>query len=163
MKPSQKCFDLAASFEGCGLLAYDDARPDYTLRPGDEIEGTLTIGRGHTGPDVHIDLVWTQEQADAQFAQDLQVHCNQAVALVKVPLSQGQVDALTSFVYNEGSGTLEKSTLLKILNQGNYAGVPDQLCTQDDEGNWHGYVFFQGKVSPGLVRRRQAEIALWNS
>ena len=163
MQPSQKCFDLVAADEGCKLTAYDDARPEYKLQPGATVEGTLTIGRGHTGPDVHIGLTWTQEQADAQFAADLQEHCNQVEALVKVPLTQGQTDCLTSFEYNEGAGTLARSTLLQLLNQGDYAAVPDQLCRQDKEGNWHGYVFIRGERSVGLVNRRLAEIALWNS
>jgi len=163
MQPSQRCFDLAAGFEGCRLTAYDDVRPEHDLQPGDKVEGTLTIGRGHTGPDVYIGLVWTQLQADLQFEADLEEHCRQMAALVKVPLTQGQVDALTDFTYQKGSGTLAKSTLLTILNGGNHAGVPDQLCRQDEEGNWHGYVFAFGKVNQDLVRRRQAEIELWNS
>ena len=162
MQPSQKCFNLAAAKEGCILTAYDDARPRHVLQPGDTIEGTLTIGRGHTGPDVHIGLTWTQEQADARFMADLAEHGKQVAALVKVPLTQGQFDCLTDFEYNEGAGTLEHSTLLTLLNQGDYAAVPSQLCRQDEDGNWHGYVFIAGKVSKGLIGRRQAEIELWN-
>ena len=161
-QPSQQCFDLAAGFEGCMLTAYDDARPHHVLEPGDTVEGTLTIGRGHTGPDVYIGLTWTLEQADTQFKADLLEHCKQMAALVKAPLTQGQTDALTDFTYQEGSGTLEKSTLLTLLNQGNYDAVPEQLCRFDGE-NWHGYVFVGGKVSTDLIKRRQAEIALWNS
>ena len=145
------------------LTAYDDARPHHILEPSDTVEGTLTIGRGHTGPDVYIGLTWTQEQADTQFKADLLEHCKQMAALVKVPLTQGQTDCLTDFTYNEGIGTLERSTLLTLLNQGDYAAVPDQLCRQDEEGNWHGYVFIRGERSVGLVKRRLAEIALWNS
>jgi lysozyme len=159
---SQDCYDLAASHEGCILRAYDDARPHYILQLGDKVKGTLTIGRGHTGPDVYIGLVWTQEQADAQFACDLEIAAECVHALVKVPLTQGQFDALTDFTFQEGSGTLQRSTLLKRLKDGSYAAVPNQLCRQDPDGSYHGYVFAFGEVNADLIKRRQAEIALWN-
>jgi lysozyme len=44
--------------------------------------------------------------------------------LVKVPLTQNQFSALCSFTYNEGAGRLQTSTLLKVLNAGNYAAAP---------------------------------------
>jgi lysozyme len=47
--------------------------------------------------------------------------------LVKVPLTENQFSALCSFVYNEGAGRLQTSTLLKVLNGGNYAAVPVEL------------------------------------
>ena len=46
---------------------------------------------------------------------------------VKVPLEQDQFDALTSFVFNVGSGAFGESTLLKLLNVGKYDEVPAQL------------------------------------
>jgi lysozyme len=42
-------------------------------------------------------------------------------------LSQGQFDALVSFTYNEGTGRPQSSTLLKVLNAGDYAAVPAEL------------------------------------
>jgi hypothetical protein len=47
--------------------------------------------------------------------------------MVTVPLTQGQYDALVSFIFNEGTGRLQPSTLLKDLNAENYAAVPAQL------------------------------------
>jgi GH24 family phage-related lysozyme (muramidase) len=44
-----------------------------------------------------------------------------------VPLEQDQFDVLTSFVFNVGSGAFRESTLLKLLNQGKYDEVPEQL------------------------------------
>lgn len=150
MTYSQDCLDVAKEFEGCKLEAYDD------------LGGVPTIGYGHTGLDVHIGLIWTQAQADAQLAADLQIHCEQMQRAVKVLLTQGQTDALTDFVYNVGIGTFERSTLLATLNAGRYKAIPDLLCHRDEDDNWHGFVFAAGKVQSGLVRRRQAEIALWN-
>jgi lysozyme len=85
------------------------------------------------------------------------------IALVKVPLTQGQVDALVDFVFEEGSGRLAESYLLIVLNQGRYDAVPDQLVRQDEDGTWHGWVFAAGAPSMGLVARRQAEVQLWNN
>ena len=67
---------------------------------------------------------------------------------VTVPLSQNQFDALVSWVYNLGNGNLTSSTMLKVLNSGDYAGVPAQIKRWNKAG---------GKVLEGLTRRRQAE------
>ena len=151
MAPSRACVDLVKKSEGCKLVAYQDGA------------GVWTIGWGYTGPDVHEGLTWSQAQADAELQARIDQACDQVGALVKVPLVQGQVDALTDFVYNLGAGTLERSTLLLILNAGRYAQVPYELFHEDEDGNYHGFVFAGGAVELGLVTRRKAEIALWNS
>ncbi len=69
-----------------------------------------------------------------------------------VSLNQNQFDALCDFVYNEGSGHFASSTLLKLLNQGDYQGAADQFLVWDVAG---------GKVEPGLLARRQQERALF--
>lgn len=162
MEPSSTCFDVVNEFEGCPLVAYDDARPEYVLKPGDTIEGTLTIGRGHTGKDVHIGLMWTQEHADAQTWQDIRSAGLAVSSLVKVELTQGQLDALTDFVFQEGAGKFAESSLLRLVNLCQFSQVPHELCHQDPDGTWHGWVFAFGKPQPGIIRRRKAEIALWN-
>ena len=72
--------------------------------------------------------------------------------LVTVPLSQNQFDALVSWVFNLGAGNLKASTLLKVVNQGDYEGVPVQIKRWNKAG---------GKVLEGLIRRREAEALLW--
>lgn len=151
MEPSQNCQSLVEKSENCKLVAYRDA------------VGVWTIGWGHTGPEVHEGLVWTQEQADAQLALDIAEASRGVSRLVTVPLTQGQFDALTDFVFNLGSGKLQESTLLRLLNGGNYAGVPDQLYRKDADGTEHGWIYGGGEILPGLVTRRKAEIELWNS
>ncbi len=69
-----------------------------------------------------------------------------------MPLTQGQWDALSSFVYNLGPGALEKSTLLRLLNAGDYSGAAAQF------DRW---VYASGKKLSGLVKRRAAERALF--
>lgn len=73
---------------------------------------------------------------------------------VSVPLTQGQFDALVSFVYNVGVTAFDNSTLLKRLNAGNYAAAADEF------DHW---VFQKGKRLYGLVRRRAAENGLFLS
>lgn len=78
--------------------------------------------------------------------------------LVKVPLEQGQFDALVHFVFNVGVGGFKNSTLLKKLNSGNYNAVPDEIR------KWN-IVTVSGKkqVSNGLANRREVECSMWES
>ena len=73
---------------------------------------------------------------------------------VTVPLNQNQFDALVSFTFNVGSGAFQGSTLLKVLNQGQYEQVPDQLRRWNKDN---------GHVVQGLVNRREKEVTLWNT
>lgn len=160
MTPSQACIDLVKEFEGCRLTAYDDAQPNKVLVAGDAILGTLTIGYGHTGPDVVIGQVWTQADADRWVMVDAVSAAFWVSQAVIVPLTQGQFDALTDFVYNEGAGQFAKSTLLRLLNAGHFPVIPYQLYHDNPPGGW---IYADGQIQPGLIRRRQAEIVLWNS
>jgi len=139
--PSQ-ALALIKQFEGLSLTAYPD--------PGTGAE-PWTIGYGHTG-DVTKGMVITQEQADAFLLQDAQNAVNQILSLVKVPLTSNQLSALIDFVYNLGIGNLRSSTLLKLLNAGNYAGAANQFLVWDQAA---------GHVMPGLFRRRMAERTLF--
>lgn len=135
MQPSQACFDLVAKFEGFRAHAY--------LCPA----GVWTIGYGFTKGVKKGDAI-TKGQADARLAHELDDFADGVKKLVKVPLKQCQFDALVSFVFNVGVGALRDSTLLKLLNAGNYAGAADQFTRWNKAG---------GKVLPGLVTRRAAE------
>jgi len=69
-----------------------------------------------------------------------------------VPLNQSQFDALVSWVYNLGPANLKSSTLLKVLNEGKYEEVPNQMR------RWNKV---NKQVNEGLVRRRNAESLLF--
>ncbi len=114
--------------------------------------GVPTIGYGHTGPDVTPNLVITQAQAEALLQSDVRGAERAVTAAVTVALSDNQFAALVSFVYNLGAGTLQNSTLLSVLNTGDYAGAADQFTR---------FVYAGGEVLQGLVRRRDAERALF--
>jgi len=100
----------------------------------------------------------SQEQATQlliQKANEFQRTVNDSV---RVELTQNQYDALVSFAYNVGSGNFRQSTLLRLLNQGSYTSVPDELA------KWtKGRVNGQLTDLPGLVRRRNAEAQLFQN
>jgi lysozyme len=129
--------------EGCVLRAYPD--------PGTGGD-PWTIGYGHTGSDVHSGLTWTQAQADAALLKDLAVFEKGVNDSVSRPLTPNQFSALVSFAYNVGIGNLRSSTLLRLLNTGDFRGAADQFSKWVNGGN--------GPL-PGLVTRRAAERALF--
>ena len=91
---------------------------------------------------------WSEDHANHMLEVELEEYENYVSTAVTVPLSQNQFDALVSWVYNLGNGNLTSSTMLKVLNSGDYAGVPAQIKRWNKAG---------GKVLEGLTRRRQAE------
>jgi len=120
-----------------------------------DVNGFPTIGYGHRLLDHESfsDGI-TEAQAAGILATDVR-SAEQAVArLVKVPLTQGQFDALVDFCFNLGVGRLASSTLLKALNGGRYADAAEQLLRWDIVG---------GEENAGLKARREAEFALWHS
>ena len=144
MKISNAGIKLIQSFESLRLKAYPD--------PGSKDGKPWTIGFGSTGADIGPGTVWTKEKADQRFASDLRKFEQAVSLLVKVPLTQYQFDALVSFTYNLGIGSLKSSTLLKMLNEGYYSNAGLQLLrwTKND-----------GVEMAGLVRRRKAELKMF--
>jgi len=139
MKTSLEGIDLIKHFEGCELEAYKCPA------------GVWTIGYGHIKGVQEGDVI-TEQQADDMLVEELEEYENYIHNLVSCPLNQNQFDALVSWVYNLGSSNLQASTLLKVLNAGDYAGVPAQMLRWNKAG---------GKVLEGLTRRRQAEADLF--
>lgn len=142
------------SEEGFRPEAYDDARPDYILQPGDKVIGTLTIGFGHTGRDVYIGMTVTMDEAKTMLLQDTMKAQLTVNTYVDVPLSQDEFDALVDFVYNIGPENFKESTVLKLLN----AGSMDEAAKHLED--WQ---YSKGVKLAGLLRRRQAEEALFNT
>jgi len=133
--------EIIKHFEGLRLRAY--------LCPA----GIPTIGYGHTH-NVKIGDVCTQQQADEWLEDDFYMACNDVKAVVKVPLTDNQLDALGSFVFNLGVRKLIQSTLLKKLNSGDYQGAAQEF------DKW----VYVGKVKlKGLVIRRAAERKIFES
>lgn len=140
MKTSPAGIALIQKFEGFSPTVYDDAA------------GKPTIGYGHLIKKGESFTTLTEMQALAILYKDV-VSAETAVSLlVKIPLSQGQFDALVSFTYNLGMKALQSSTLLKRLNEGNYTAAAD---------NFQRWTYAGKTQLAGLVQRRAAEWALF--
>jgi lysozyme len=94
----------------------------------------------------------TEARAEELLRQDL-VAAEKAVSeLVKVPLRQGQADALIDLIFNVGRDAIARSTLLKLLNKGQYGAAAEQLMRWVHSGS---------AVISGLQRRRLAARNMW--
>jgi GH24 family phage-related lysozyme (muramidase) len=134
-------------------------------KPYLDVTGNLTIGAGHlvtqeekdTGqliiaapykdglPLPVLDLLLSNDLSGVEDA------INHGVT---VPLNQNQFDALADLIFNIGVTAFKNSTLLKLLNQGHYTSVPEQL---------RRWTFSKGIKITALVNRREHEITLWNT
>lgn len=156
-KISQVGIKFIKSFEGCRLKAY---KPVPT-------ETHYTIGWGHYGPDVQLDMTITQAQADSMLVADLAKYegyvNNSNYVPVTAQLNQNQFDALVSFCYNCGNGSLKKlcagRTIAEIsqnitkYNKGGGMSWPDSCA--GDRKNWN--------YSTNLLRpNRSRGKTLWN-
>lgn len=129
---------LIRRFEGCRLIPY--------YCPA----GVLTCGWGSTGPDVFPGKAWTQEYADRRMLMDAQKFARGTLALCP-SLTDNRLSAIADFAYNLGLGRLKTSTMRKKINTGEWSAVPAELRKWVNGG---------GRKLPGLVLRREAEIAL---
>ena len=139
MKTSHEGLALIKKFEGLELTAYQCSA------------GVWTIGYGHT-KGVQPGDEWSQSHAEHMLEVELEEYEGYINNAVKVALSQNQFDALVSWVYNLGPANLSASTMLKVLNSGEYEDVPAQMKRWNKAG---------GKVLEGLIRRREAEACLF--
>jgi len=139
LKTSAEGLSLIKKFEGCELYAYQCSA------------GVWTIGYGHT-KDVEPGMQITKEDAEEMLVEELHEYESYINDFVTAPLSQNQFDALVSWVYNLGPANLKASTMLKVLNAGEYEDVPAQMKRWNKAG---------GKVLEGLIRRREAESLLF--
>jgi len=141
MKISLEGLALIKKFEGCRLEAY------YCSG------GVLTIGYGHTGGVKESDTI-TQEEAEKLLRADVFKFEEYVEDNVMVELDQSQFDALVAWTFNLGPGNLRESTMLKRLNEADYASVPSEMKRWNKAG---------GKTLDGLIRRRNAEALLFQS
>jgi lysozyme len=138
---SDNAIELIKDFESLRLEAY--------LCPAN----VWTIGYGHTRAVKSGDVI-TLSQAERLLRADLVQIEKDINQLVRVPLTQGQFDALVSFVFNCGTRAFSTSTLLKKLNNRDYSGAANEL------ERWR---FAKGRSLAGLERRRRLEKRLFLS
>lgn len=138
MELSKFIKDKIKAWEGCELTAYRCAA------------GVLTIGYGHTGPDVKPGMRITQDKANELFEADIRRFAASVEPLLAgITLNNAQFDALVSLAYNIGPGRLAGSTLLrKVKANPADPGIRSEFLR---------FVYAGGKVLSGLVKRRDAE------
>lgn len=139
MKTSQKGLDLIKFFEGLRLNAY--------LCPA----GKRTIGYGHLMKITDEPQI-TEQEAENILKKDLEYFETEIMKMVKVPLSQNQFDAIVSFTFNLGVGSLGSSTLLQKINNKLFLDCPVELV------KWS---FIGKERSAGLLKRRLIESCLF--
>lgn len=143
MSATSKALALIKQFEGCRLKAYPD--------PGTGGD-PWTIGWGATGADIHPGTAWTQDQADNRLLLDVTRFERGVRKLLTRTLADHQLAALISFSFNCGLRALGGSTLLRKVNAGDASASAEFL-------RWNRA---NGRVMPGLTRRRAAEKALYD-
>lgn len=129
----------------------------FRSHPYQDIGGVWTQGYGCTyhpnGSRVMpTDAPITEPQGMAWLQVMVRAVLVRVRMMVDVELSDGQIAALTSLTYNCGTGAIGRSTLLRLLNDGHFASATEQF------GAW---IYDDGVRIPGLVRRREAEAALF--
>jgi lysozyme len=140
---TQNGIDLVKHFEGFRSRVY--------LCVG----GYPTIGYGHlirSGEDFSLGI--SKAQAEILLARDLESSERAVLRLTTVPLSDGQFDALVSFVFNLGSGCYQRSTLRKKVNREEHLDASNTFWMYRRAG---------GEIQKGLVLRREEERKLYLS
>lgn len=138
MKYSKTGLALTERFEGCRYVAYQDQ------------VGVWTIGYGHTRG-IYPGMTCTQPQAEQWLSEDTEAAERNVNTHVTLPsLTQGEFDALVDFDFNLGDGSLDSSTLLKLVNENDLPDAVKEFPKWDHAG---------GKEVAGLLSRRLAEKA----
>jgi lysozyme len=109
-----------------------------------------TICYGHTGKDVFPGLEVNQAWCDRALAQDLMVAQKVITKTVQVPITQGELDAYASFIFNVGAARWRSSSMLRLLNEGKRREACDQFPL---------WVYANKLKLGGLVTRRYEERA----
>lgn len=165
MKTGERGIAIMHKFEGFRKVPYLCPASLWTIGYGhvlyqDQIRFPVTRIDGYTGmirkeyplrPEHNH--VWTQESIDQLFKDDLSTFERGVLRLVPgVAGKQGTFDALVSFAFNAGLGNLQRSTIRMKANRGEWKEAAEEFMKWTKGG---------GKVLPGLVKRREAEKALF--
>jgi lysozyme len=146
MRTSDKGINLIKASEGLRLDTYRCPA------------GKLTIGYGHMGSEAFGGNKITALEAEKLLVADLITVESTIESLVKVQLNQNQFDSLVSFVFNLGAMALRRSTLLRLLNSGDYTGAAAEFCKWNKSRN---PITKKLVVLPGLIIRRCRETLLF--
>ena len=142
MKLSDEGLDFVKQAEGFRSRVYLDPNGIPTIGFGHRLRPLESFPGGIAEPQASRILLSDIREAEAGVNR-----------LVRVPLTQGQFDALLDFCFNLGQGRLAASTLLADLNAGRYAAAAEQILLWNHAGS---------REDTGLRLRRQAEFHLWH-
>ena len=148
MTVPQAAIDLAKRFEGFHRVPRaDPGRAHPYLCPA----GFWTIGYGHLCDSKHPPI--NEADAERYLADDLQTALSATLRYCPVLATgpDGRLAAIVDFTFNLGAGRLQTSTLRRRVNQRDWSGAASEL---------RRWVYGGGKVLPGLVARREAEVLL---
>ena len=141
---------LAKQFEGFHRVPKLD--PDRRAHPYLCPAGYWTIGYGHLCSSKHPPI--TQSEAETYLSNDLKSALIATVRYCPVLTTEpaGRLAAIVDFTFNLGAGRLQTSTLRRRINQRDWSDASEEL---------RKWIYGAGKILPGLVARRSAEIALF--
>jgi len=143
----QAAIDMAKRFEGFHRVPKNDPVRAYPyVCPA----GYWTIGYGHLCDPKHPPI--TDAEGEAYLAKDLMIAFSATLRFCPVLATEHEerLAAIVDFTFNLGAGRLQTSTLRRCINQRDWAAAATEL---------RRWVYGGGKVLPGLVTRREAEVA----
>lgn len=153
MTPQRKSAIAAAAgvvLASAGLISQIGKHEGREYAPYRDIVGVLTVCDGITGPDVIPGKTYTDAECNALSLKHVEDHGAKLLQCITVRVTQGYYDALVSWAYNVGVGAACGSTLIRLLNQGQYRAACEQLMRWNKAG---------GRDVRGLTLRRQQERA----
>ena len=140
--------------EGLALIKrFEGFEPEVYICPG----GWPTIGYGDVVRDHERERFADgidEAIGEELLRRDVAAAERAVLRLIRVPLADGQFDALCSFTFNLGAGALQRSTLRRKVNREEHDAVPAEF------GRW---VWAGGRKLKGLIRRREAEAQIYTS
>jgi lysozyme len=142
----QAAVELAKQFEGfCRVPKSDPGRAYPYVCPA----GFWTIGYGHLCDAKHLPI--TMEEGEAYLTADMEDALRATLRFCPVLATEpeGRLAAIVDFTFNLGAGRLQASTLRRRVNQRDWVEAAKEL---------RRWVYGGGKMLPGLVLRREAEI-----
>ena len=158
MKISDKCLHMIRHHEGVRQNPYKCPAKLWTVGVGHVMfpeQGKLKIDqRDAFTPPAEAMRKYSMEEVDAILRADLQRFERGVRTYCPCDLTQGMFDALVSFSFNVGLGTLQRSTLRQKLLRGDKEGASQELLK---------YCMAGGKILKGLQKRRIDERAVFLS
>lgn len=145
MNISDAGLQFIIAHEGMRLTAYPD--PATGGKP-------ITIGVGHTGPEVHLGMTITEAEALELLREDCKTAEKCLAEHCPGELTQNQWDSLVSFIYNVGCGNFKSSTLARLINSGDMEGAAREFARWNKANK---------KVMAGLTTRRAHEAQLFQA